>query len=59
MCLLVIYPVVYVHCRSAYMYVCVTVSGLLELELQTAVSCHRVLGIQSWSSESIASVLNH
>jgi hypothetical protein len=34
----------YVHWYFACLYVCVRVSGPLELKLQTAVSCHVVAG---------------
>jgi hypothetical protein len=40
------------------MYVCVEMPDPLELELQTAGSCHLVLGIELRSSGRKASALN-
>lgn len=40
------------------MFVCMRMSDALELKLQTFVSCHVVLGIESRSSEKVASGFN-
>ena len=47
----------YEHCCFAHMYVSVSVSDPLKLELQTVVGCHKDVGIEPWSSGRVASVL--
>ena len=47
------YYLIYVHCCFACMYVCVSVSDPLELELKASVRFHVgswVLGLEPWSS---------